>query len=49
MSDGINLFIIKILLTIPALLIGVLKALFFLFEPVYSLWTDYANDEEESA
>lgn len=33
--------IIKLILTIPALIIGIIKGVILMFHPVYDLWNDY--------
>jgi hypothetical protein len=41
--DSIKLFLIKILLTIPALCIGVYNAIRVFLLPVVDLWRNYDN------
>lgn len=45
MNKKMNDIIIKILLTVPALFVGILSALLYVFKPVIELWTE----EKETA
>lgn len=46
MKEIIKNFIIKLVLTIPALLVGLFAGVFYIFKPTYELWFGKSDFEK---